>query len=194
MQELLAECSVFQGRLPKTISFKGLQQRLDSVQTAVQLCQEMLGIEGAVSLLGSGPRGIPLVPLSPLPPNPCSPSPPLSPPATPLPPPPFLCHEVLGIEGAVLLLGSGSTDIPLVPPHPILLLTTLSCALPPPPPSSHPLVLRQEVLSTAVAVVLLGFGLGGTSLSLFSPAPRPPPPSLRPSPCPFCVVPRDAGH
>ena len=58
MQELLAECSVFQGRLPKTISFKGLQQRLDSVQTAVQLCQELLGIEGAVSLLGSGPRGI----------------------------------------------------------------------------------------------------------------------------------------
>ena len=66
LQELLAECSVFQGRLPKTISFKGLQQRLESVQTAVQLCQEMLGIEGAVSLLGSGPRGTPLMPLFPL--------------------------------------------------------------------------------------------------------------------------------
>ena len=74
VQELLAECSVFQGRLPKTISFKGLQQRLDSVQTAVQLCQEMMGIEGAVSLLGSGPRGMPLLPF------PHSPSNPLLPP------------------------------------------------------------------------------------------------------------------
>ena len=57
LQELLAECSAFQGRLPKSISFKGLQQRLEQVHSAVQLCQEVLGIEGAVSLLGSGPRG-----------------------------------------------------------------------------------------------------------------------------------------
>ncbi|KAL3155881.1 hypothetical protein ABBQ32_012881 [Trebouxia sp. C0010 RCD-2024] len=57
LQELLAECSAFQGRLPRSISFKGLQQRLEQVHTAVQLCQEVLGIEGAVSLLGSGPRG-----------------------------------------------------------------------------------------------------------------------------------------
>lgn len=64
LQELLAECSAFQGRLPKSISFKGLQQRLEQVHTAVQLCQEVLGIEGAVSLLGSGPRGTPPFPLS----------------------------------------------------------------------------------------------------------------------------------
>ena len=57
LQELLAECSVFQGRLPKSITFKDLQQRLGQVQTAVQLCEAVLGIEGAVSLLGSGPRG-----------------------------------------------------------------------------------------------------------------------------------------
>lgn len=57
LKELLADSSPFQGRLPNSISFKGLQQKLSEVTTAAQLCEEVLGIEGAVSLLGSGPRG-----------------------------------------------------------------------------------------------------------------------------------------
>ena len=57
LKELLGESSPFQGRLPNSISFKDLQQKLEEVQTAAQLCEEVLGIEGAVSLLGSGPRG-----------------------------------------------------------------------------------------------------------------------------------------
>ncbi|KAL0037869.1 hypothetical protein WJX79_002900 [Trebouxia sp. C0005] len=57
LKELLGESSPFQGRLPNSISFKDLQQKLEEVQTVAQLCEEVLGIEGAVSLLGSGPRG-----------------------------------------------------------------------------------------------------------------------------------------
>ncbi|DBA80639.1 TPA: hypothetical protein ACH3X1_007887 [Trebouxia sp. C0004] len=57
LKELLGESSPFQGRLPNSISFKDLQQKLGEVQTVTQLCEEVLGIEGAVSLLGSGPRG-----------------------------------------------------------------------------------------------------------------------------------------
>ncbi len=57
LKELLGESSPFQGRLPNSISFKDLQQKLEEVQTAAQLYEEVLGIEGAVSLLGSGPRG-----------------------------------------------------------------------------------------------------------------------------------------
>ena len=57
LKELLMESSPFQGRLPSSISFKALQHKLEQVSTVLQLCQEVLGIEGAVSLLGSGPRG-----------------------------------------------------------------------------------------------------------------------------------------
>ncbi len=57
LKELLVESSLFQGRLPNSISFKDLQQKLEEVRTVVHLCEEVLGIEGAVSLLGSGPRG-----------------------------------------------------------------------------------------------------------------------------------------
>ena len=59
LKELMAESSPFQGRLPSSISFKDLQQKLAEVRTVAQLCEEVLGIEGAVSLLGSGPRGDP---------------------------------------------------------------------------------------------------------------------------------------
>ena len=59
LAELLAEAGVFQGRLPTSICCKALQQRLQKVHTVAELCDEVLAVEGAVSLLGSGPRGQP---------------------------------------------------------------------------------------------------------------------------------------
>lgn len=58
LAELLAEAGAFQGRLPSSISCKSLQQRLEEIQSVQQLCEEVLAVEGAVSLLGSGPRGM----------------------------------------------------------------------------------------------------------------------------------------
>lgn len=57
LAELLAEAGAFQGRLPTSISCKSLQQRLEEIESVQQLCEEVLAVEGAVSLLGSGPRG-----------------------------------------------------------------------------------------------------------------------------------------
>ena len=57
LAELLAEAGAFQGRLPTFISCKSLLQRLEEIESVQQLCEEVLAVEGAVSLLGSGPRG-----------------------------------------------------------------------------------------------------------------------------------------